>query len=373
MRFVYKDRIGGLEFDSKSEFAEWGEARWQRARKRFPGEVEKLTDIGPTSVSRVDLDDDTQIAATFEKFKVRLDRDITALRIPLDREFSILQLEVRDSETGLTHLWNFGRRSDFDSVDERPVAASSRQSTVADEVDKTQALVNFGVAYAALGRSARFSIIEVPAEELKSTRRFAGYCPRCDGLLERTGLKVDEHDNETVLSEERCLDCDQRLLGWKGKGEGRVPPGWMNLPASTMAEHSRKGGVMLVGDESAMDVVLWVDKQKCSGDLYLTPEALYFVCFVAQGPLGRGGAALEVRGEVRALLRGRPLDEAAALHQHSRRFATSDVKEFKKAFWSGQTFTVGDMTYRFEQGPSRRDRERLRAWCAEHGIRCTGF
>lgn len=232
MRFAYKDRIAALEFDSESEFTEWVEARWQRARKRFPGEVEKLGDIGPTSVSRIDLDDDTQIAAAFEKFKVRFGRDVTALRIPLDREFSIVQLEVRDSETGLTHLWNFGRGSDLDSVDKRPVSASSKQSDVAGEVDKAKAVASFGLAYTALGRSARFSISEVPSAELKSTRKlFAGFCARCDGLLERTGLRVDEHDNETVLSEERCLDCDQRLLGWRRKGEGRVPPGWKKLPS----------------------------------------------------------------------------------------------------------------------------------------------
>jgi hypothetical protein len=130
---------------------------------------------------------------------------------------------------------------------------------------------------------------------------------------------------------------------------------------------------MLVGDESAIAVVLWVDKRKCWGDLYLTPEALYFVCYVDQGPLGKATPALVARAPVRASLLGRPLEEAVALHQHSRRFAISDVKEFKKAFWSGQTFTAGGTTYRFEQGPGGKERDRLRAWCGEHGIRCAGF
>lgn len=130
---------------------------------------------------------------------------------------------------------------------------------------------------------------------------------------------------------------------------------------------------MTVGDKSAIEVVLWVARRKCWGDLYLTGDTLYFVCFADQGPLGKATPALFERAQVRKQLMGTPVEQAVTLQEHSRRFAIADIKEFKKAFWSGQTFTAGGTTYRFEQGLGAKEREKVRSWCSEHQIACSGF
>jgi hypothetical protein len=220
MRFRNQGRVAALEFDSQSEFTDWVVARGERAGARFPGEAQTVGSIGPTSVSRIVLEDDTQMDPALEKLRAKLGDDVVAFRMPLKRDFSVVQVEVRDPHTSIVHQFNVGRAQEFALVDDwRPVAAPPQLPSVEREADSA-------FAYQTLGRSTRFTVSVVPQAELKSARSlFAGYCPRCDGLLERTGLKVEEHDNQTTLWEQHCLDCDLRLLGWK-KGDGVVPPGW---------------------------------------------------------------------------------------------------------------------------------------------------
>lgn len=228
MKFARANRIASLEFDSATEFQEWVMARCQRASERFPGEVVAVADIGPLSVSRMLLDDDAQIAAALERLKAAVGPDVVGVRIPLGEGFSIVELEGFDSASGTIHLWNIGRESEFDEIDERSIPFE-RSLRDLGEPDEAEALVLFGLAYRELGRSGRFTITAVPRAELKSARRlFAGFCCRCDGLLERTGLRVEEHEHETVLWEGRCLDCDVRRLGWK-TGDGRAPVGWKRM------------------------------------------------------------------------------------------------------------------------------------------------
>lgn len=221
MKYQYDDRVAALEFDSDTEYKEWILERLRRAGESFPGEVEKVGDIGPISASRLVVDDVALLPDTLEALVGKFGENVVAVRIPLDRAFSIFQVEVLDPETGAVHLFNAGVRTEFDSVDRRrPPKLPNRAGR---DLDSAEAITEFGVAYGALGRSAKFSISAVTPAQLKARRKlFAGFCPRCDGLLERTGLKVDEEDNGTVLWEERCVDCNQRDLGWR-KGDGKLP------------------------------------------------------------------------------------------------------------------------------------------------------
>lgn len=223
MKYQYDGSVAALEFDSDAEYKEWILERLRRAGDRFSGEVEKVGDIGPISASRLVVDDVALLPDTLETLEEKFGDDVVAVRVPLDRAFSILQVEVLDPETGAVHLFDVGVRADFDSVDRR--RPSKLPNRARRKLDSAEAIAEFGVAYGALGRSAKFSISAVTPAQLKARRKsFAGFCPRCDGLLERTGLKVDEEDNGTVLWEERCVDCDQRDLGWR-KGDGKLPHG----------------------------------------------------------------------------------------------------------------------------------------------------
>lgn len=223
MKFNYGGRVASLEFDSKTEFTEWVVERCNRAGSRFPGEVETVGAAGPMSILRV-VADELQAAAILDGLVRKFGEDVTAVRIPLDKKFSILQVEGNDSATGIIALWNIGGTADFEAFDNRPTPVSSVPSPQAVGLfNDAKAIAGFSLAYSALGRSRRFSIDAVPPSEVKSTRKlFAGFCPRCDGLLERTGLRVEEQDNRTVLWEARCLDCDLRLLSWR-KGDGSPP------------------------------------------------------------------------------------------------------------------------------------------------------
>jgi hypothetical protein len=233
MRFTYDDRVGTLTFESQDEFTGWVSERLRRAGDRFPGEVETVGAIGPMCVMRMNLDDEAQVAAAFEKSKVQFGKDLVAIRIPLDLTLSILQIEVRDTESGLMAQWNFGRTSDFNRIDSRPPVSSQPSPPVGEQRSSAEAILDFGLAYSALARSKDFSITDVAPADLKSSRRlFAGFCARCDGLLQRTGLKVTETDNKTVFWEALCLDCDQRFLDWR-TGHGRVPSGWKRAALDT--------------------------------------------------------------------------------------------------------------------------------------------
>jgi hypothetical protein len=186
-----------------------------------------------------------------------------------------------------------------------------------------------------------------------------------------------------------------------GSGPDMVPSARGRKPFSgagaAPAPAAGGGFVQAGGGQTGYPVVIVKNKRACTGDLFLTSQRLYFVCYrdesavkanagkaVAHqfGLLGVLIHALATKGkgkqretdleQIKAEVADLPLDDRITRNEYSFGMAPNDITRIQKSTWTGKRIEAGGIKYVFTAiEPAAL--QALGAWAIGHGIESKGF